>query len=162
MTRVDHRSVGTTAAAYTPADADALVAAVGRLSVHDHACLIHETREEQLDAVLPFVRHGLAAGERCVYFADHTTVDAVLAALRATGVEADSECERGALRVLTARESYLRDGAFDPDAMLAFLGEATASALADGFSALRVTGRDDLGAWRQPRTQSASWSTNPG
>ena len=139
MTRVDHRSVGTTSAAYTPADADALVAPVGRLSVHDHCCLIHETSEEQLAAVLPFVRHGLAAGERCVYIADHTTVDAVVTALLGSGVDATAECARGALRIITARDSYLRDGAFDPGAMLAFLEEATASALADGFSALRVT-----------------------
>ena len=130
----------TTAAACTPAEVDAFAAALRRLSVHDHCCLIHETREEQLAAVLPFVRHGLAAGDRCVYIADHTTVDAVLDALRAGGVDATAECVRGALQVITARASYLRDGGFDPDAMLTFLGEATASALADGFSALRVTG----------------------
>ena len=89
---------------------------------------------------MPFVRHGLAAGQRCVYIADNDTVDSVGAALRSAGVDVDAESARGALQILTKRETYLRDGRFDPDRMIADLAEASAAAKADGFSALRVTG----------------------
>lgn len=110
-----------------------------RVSIHDHLCLIYTSRAEQFAAVLPFIRHGLAAGERCMYIADNS-VDDVFAALGDDGIETAAEVRRGALQVLDKRESYLRDERFDPDAMIAFLAAAEQSAKDDGFSALRVTG----------------------
>src|SRR5450756_2179219 len=123
-----------------PETHEALASAIEGLAVHDHLCLIYESQEEQFAAVVPFMRHGLAAGQACMYIADDNTADAVGAALRSDGIDTDAESARGALRILTKRESYLRDGRFDPDAMIAFLAEATAEARVDGFSALRVTG----------------------
>jgi len=136
-----------------PALIDAFASAIERISVHDHLCLIHETREEQFAAVLPFVSHGLAAGERCVYIADDDTASSVLAAMRSAGVDTEAETSRGALQVLTKREPYLRDGAFDPDAMLAFLEDATNAARTDGFGALRVTGEMTWVLGSEPGTE---------
>jgi len=136
-----------------PGAHEALASAIEGLSVHDHLCLIYESQEEQFAAVVPFIRHGLAAGQRCVYVADDNTVDAVGAALRSGGVDVDAESARGALRILTKPESYLRDGRFDPDGMIALLGEATAAAKADGFSALRATGETTWGLGGEPGTE---------
>lgn len=51
-------------AATTMADhgAGQLTEAIGRLQVHDHLCLIYETREEQFAATVPFIRLGLERG----------------------------------------------------------------------------------------------------
>lgn len=119
---------------------DTLDAAIERVPVHDHLCLIYESQAEQFAAVVPFVRSGLEAGQRCVYIADDNAADEVVAALSGSGVDVEAETGRGALRVLTKRESYLRGGRFDPDEMIAFLADAVDAAKADGFSALRVTG----------------------
>ena len=119
---------------------DSLATALETLGPHDHLCLIYSSLEEQLEAIVPFVRLGLSAGERCIYVADDNEADTVLRALDVAGVDTRREVERGALSVITKRGSYLRDGWFDPDAMIAFLAETTAQALADGFSALRVAG----------------------
>ena len=117
-----------------------LAAAMAGLGTHDHLCLIYESREEQFAAVVPFIGDGLAAGQRCLYVADDNTVECVRAALHDAGIDVAEAIARGALGVLTKRDAYLRDGTFDPDEMIAFLGDATAAALEDGFSALRVTG----------------------
>jgi PAS domain S-box-containing protein len=123
-----------------PTGTPTLTTALESITVHDHLCLIYETREEQFAAVVPFIHRGLATGERCVYIADDNTVEDVVTALRDDGIDTRAEVRRGALQVLDKRESYLRDGTFDPDAMIAFLAAAERAAGEDGFTALRVTG----------------------
>jgi PAS domain S-box-containing protein len=131
-----------------------LLSALEALLPHAHLCLIYETPDEQRAAVVPFVRLGLERGERCVYVVDETTAATVLDALRNDGVDTTAAQASGALAVLTKRETYLRDGAFDPERMIAYLAESTAAARADGFAALRVTGEmtwalgDTIGADR--------------
>jgi len=136
-----------------PETQETLASAMEGLSVHDHLCLIYESQEEQFAAVVPFMRHGLAAGQRCVYVADDNTADVGGAALRSDDIDVDAESARGALRILTKRESSLRDGRFDPDGMIAFLAEATAEARADGFSALRVAGEMTWALGGEPGTE---------
>ena len=119
---------------------DSLLPAIEALGPHDHVCLVYSSREEQLAAVVPYVRLGLAAGERCVCIADAGGIAELGAALGAAGVDTEAQAGRGALALLTPRGAYLRDGAFDPDDMIAFLTAETERALADGFRALRVTG----------------------
>ncbi|PWB50697.1 MAG: hypothetical protein C3F06_11555 [Candidatus Methanoperedenaceae archaeon] len=117
-----------------------LMKALSELDVHDHLCLIYENRDEQLAAVIPFIRMGLERGEQCVYIIDENTRQVVLEAMRKDGIDVDSAIKSGALKVLTKREVYLRDGYFDPDSMIRFLKDAVDSAKKAGFSALRVTG----------------------
>ncbi|MCL6640060.1 MAG: MEDS domain-containing protein, partial [Candidatus Rokubacteria bacterium] len=87
-----------------------------------------------------YLKQGLARGERCLYVVDDATAAEVAEALRRAGVAVDAEQDRGALTIITKRESYLRSGRFDPSAMLAFLDEAVREAVAGGFAGLRVTG----------------------
>ncbi|MFA6002064.1 MAG: MEDS domain-containing protein [Thermoleophilia bacterium] len=117
-----------------------LMEALKKLGVHDHLCLIYESREEQLAAVIPFMRIGLERGERCVYIADDNTVATVSEAMRAQGIDVDATVASGALSVITKREAYLKEGRFDPDWMINFLIDAVAAAKTDGYSALRATG----------------------
>jgi signal transduction histidine kinase len=111
-----------------------------RLDHGDHVCLIYETFEEQMAAVVPFFREGLARGECCAYIVDEREAGDVVTVLSAHGLDVEGARERGALRFLTKREAYLRSGAFDPEAMIAFLSQTQDEALAAGFTGLRVTG----------------------
>jgi PAS domain S-box-containing protein len=106
----------------------------------DHICPIYETRAEQMAAAVPYMKEGLARGERCLYIGDDSDVEAVAQALAAAEVDIAHERERGALWILTKRESYLKSGKFDPQMMIDFMRSAQAQALADSFSGLRVTG----------------------
>lgn len=113
---------------------------LGTLRPGDHLCLIYETPEEQFAAAIPFVRDGLAQEQQCLYVADERTVDEVRAALGAAGVDVDAEERWGALRIATKRQTYLKDGIFDPEAMINLLRAATLEAVGRGYKALRVTG----------------------
>ena len=57
----------------TPRERRRLLRALEELRVHDHLTLIYETRSEQFDAVIPFIRLGLDRGEKCLYIVDETT-----------------------------------------------------------------------------------------
>ena len=117
-----------------------VVAGLGRLAAHDHLCLIYETREEQLSALVPFLRQGLERGERCFYVADHRRVAEMDPALRARGLDLDGAVQRGAFALATERETYLAGGEFDPDKMLDLAEGAAAQAVRDGFGGLRIVG----------------------
>ena len=69
----------------------------------DHLCLIYEDRAEQMAAAVPFIRDGIAAGERCAYVAADQTLEEVAAALSAAGVDVQAAKQRGALLLLTWR-----------------------------------------------------------
>jgi hypothetical protein len=43
---------------------------LGQLKPGDHICPIYNSVDEQLATAVPFVKQGLACGERCVYVTD--------------------------------------------------------------------------------------------
>lgn len=114
--------------------------AIITLKPHDHLCLIYESREEQYAAVIPYIKTGLERNEKCLYIIDESSFEDVRSALQAAGVEVDQALRRGALLILTKQDTYLKDGAFNPDRMMAVLEKMVKDALAEGFNALRVTG----------------------
>jgi signal transduction histidine kinase/ActR/RegA family two-component response regulator len=109
-----------------------------RLRQGDHLCLIYDRAAEQMAALIPFLKRGLAAGERCLYLADDATTDLAEQALASEGIDVARERERGALVLLTRRDAFLREGRFDPGAMTDLLRQAEQEALDDGFGGLRV------------------------
>jgi PAS domain S-box-containing protein len=113
---------------------------VSRVTAGSHLCLVYEDESEQLAAVVPYVKTGLGRGERCVYIADDRSVEEIEVALARAGVDVAREHRRGALRIMTKRETYLASGVFDPEAMIALLRDETECALADGFTGLCITG----------------------
>jgi hypothetical protein len=107
----------------------------------DHVCSIHATEEEQLTVAAGFIADGIGRGDRGVYVAESAeTILRFRAALGATGLDAGALAARGALIELTHAQTYLSDGRFDADRMLAMLGAVAEQALAAGFFGLRACG----------------------
>ncbi|NUB91341.1 MEDS domain-containing protein [Haloterrigena sp. SYSU A121-1] len=113
----------------------------GRTRSHDHLALLYESRDEQFDAVIPFVRRGLEDGERCLYLADETGRDEICDALRDAGVDVDEALESDALVLSDAEDAYLRDGSFDLEASLELLETFVAESTVD-FEGARVTAEE--------------------
>ena len=113
---------------------------VGTLRQGDHVCAVYERPSEQLRSVARYVKAGLKGGERCVYIADDRTVREVQDALAAEGVDVGAAQDSDRLILLTKRETYLANGSFDPDQMIAALSEMTEQALMNDCTGLRVTG----------------------
>ena len=117
-----------------------LLTALQQLGPHDHLCSIYESREEHFAVAIPFVGIGLDRGEKCVYIADDGTEAVVRDALSAEGIDVERATATGSLMLANKEAAYLKHGIFDPDWMFTFWADATAEAMSQGFSALRVTG----------------------
>ena len=128
----------------TGAEHDAsLLEALAQLGPSEHLCSIYESAEEHLAVAIPFIQMGLAHGEKCIYIADDGTQGLIQDAMRAYGIEVELALETGKLVLGTKDDAYLRDGAFDPAWTFTFWKEATAKAMKEGFSALRMTGETE-------------------
>jgi signal transduction histidine kinase len=121
----------------------ALPAALEQLAPRDHLCSIYESPEEHFAVAIPFIRIGLDRDEKCIYIADDGTEAAVQDAMYAAGIDVERAIATDSL-VLAAKEgAYLKHGSFDPEWMFTFWSDATAEAMSQGFSALRVTGETE-------------------
>ena len=115
---------------------------IGRLKQGDHLCLIYDTPAEKLAALVPFLRTGLARGERSLFLGQapaSSGTGGIERSLENDGIPVGREIERGALVILSDRESWLDRGRFDPNSFQDLLRRAEQQALDDGFSGLRAT-----------------------
>jgi hypothetical protein len=120
-----------------------------QVSSGDHVCAFYQGQAERSDVLLPFLRAGLAAGDKCICVMDPSDLDAVVGDLGAGLVDGRAQLDHQ-LDVLPVDLVYLRTGAFVPDLMLDFWDEAVSSALEDdGFSFVRAVG-DTTWALRSP------------
>ncbi len=108
------------------------------MKVHDHICLIYEDEEEWESIIIPFLIEGFEGNEKCIYITDRHRSETIKELLIERGF--DPEKLKGQFKILSEDEAYTRDGTFDPDAMIKLLEQETEKALAEGYSALRVTG----------------------
>ena len=124
----------------TPVHASRTISSIADLRPGDHLGCLYETEEEHRAVVVPFLRHGLERGEKVVYIVDTHTAEVILDYLRDDGLDVRSYQARGQLAILGREDTYLRAGVFDPAGMIATLRSETERALAEGYTALRVTG----------------------
>ncbi|MFJ4716234.1 MEDS domain-containing protein [Streptomyces sp. NPDC088785] len=114
--------------------------AVDAMGHGDHLCLAFADDAEQRRVMTTYLLTGLERGERVLYFADQTAPDQVFDWLREAGTDPTAALDSGQLMVTTADESYLADGPFDADAMVAALHQEVTESLAAGYTGLRVSG----------------------
>jgi signal transduction histidine kinase len=113
---------------------------IAGLGPGDHLCILYETEEEHRALLTPFLRQGLERGEKVLYVVDAHAARTVLDYLRDDGLEVEPYLASGQLSILAASDAYMSGGGFDPDGMISFLRAETGRAMAEGYSALRITG----------------------
>lgn len=111
-----------------------------RLAPGQHVCFIYETEEEHRRVLTAFLRQGLERNEKVLYITDVHDPVAILSYLQNNGLDTTSHVARGQLSILVPEETYLQGGFFDPQRMIARLQAETEQALAEGFTALRISG----------------------
>ena len=112
----------------------------GEVSPGDHIVFIYENTRELTAFRVPFIKEGLARGERCLYVVDDQELPEVTEALAAAGVDVDRESRRGAL-VFMNGEEYAGPPPLDPLRMVELLRRRAAAAASSGFTGLRVAGQ---------------------
>ena len=114
-----------------------LLTALERLGPSDHLCMSYTTEQELLAATIAFIRLGLDRHEQCAYIANGPVHGAVLAGLRAAGLDVEAATADATLSVLTWADTYLQGGCGDSERMLAWVDERAGAALRAGFTAFR-------------------------
>jgi hypothetical protein len=108
-----------------------------------HACGFFRSRDEAYHTLLPFIREGMARGEKALHITNPALRDDHLRRLSEGGVDTRAAVANGHLEVLTWNQAYLKGGRFSPDAMLALLEQSIQADRAAGFARTRVIG--DMG-----------------
>ncbi len=106
----------------------------------DHLCCLYDTEDEHRHLLTPYIRQGLNRHQKVIYITDAHTADQVLGYLEDDGIKVEKPLNSGQLTLMTASDSYLKDGEFDPDRMIRMLDSEAKKAIDEGYSALRVTG----------------------
>jgi MEDS: MEthanogen/methylotroph, DcmR Sensory domain len=110
-----------------------------KLAPGDHVCAFYPGLADRDEILIPYLRAGLEAGDKCVCVVDATDSEAVLSAL---GPEVDlgAYLGRQQLDVQRSQDTYLRGGGFSTEAMLDFWATSVGGAAAGGFGFTRAVG----------------------
>ena len=95
------------------------------MNVSDHICAFYRGREERDEVLVPFLREGLRAGDKCVCVLDTTDPDVLDAELTD-----EPRVEGYQLSAFRSEDTYLANGRFEPDDMLDFWESEAQSAFA--------------------------------
>lgn len=117
-----------------------MLSSIERMQPGDHYCGVYRTDDDWRAIIVDFIKGGIARNEKIVYLVNLTSAEQLRAILRDAGIGVDALIDKGQLMIVTAKEAYLKDGQFEPDKMIALLGEETDKAIAEGYTALRATG----------------------
>src|SRR4030081_3308133 len=101
------------------------------LAPGDHVCAFYRGLPERDEILIPFLREGLRAGDKCICVVDASDPETVLAALGAD-LDVGPCLGRHQLEVQRSVEAYLPDGRFSTTEMLVFWDRVVGGALADG------------------------------
>lgn len=114
------------------------LSAVGEAPWGTHFCLLYDTSAELLKTVAPYLAHGLAANEFCVWITSESlrAIEAE-AALRELVPELDGYLARGQIEIVNFGDWY--GERFDPDSALEKVAGKLVAALDRGFDGMRVT-----------------------
>jgi hypothetical protein len=115
-----------------------------------HVCAFFGSDEEEYRVLLPFVKEGFDAGDRAVHVVEPHRCADHLRRLAAEGIDTAAAGERGQLELRTSAETYLRDGRFDTERMLATFEGLAGGGGAAGFARSRMVCRMDWAAERRP------------
>jgi hypothetical protein len=106
-----------------------------------HFCAFFRSEDEELRTLLPFIREGLAAGEKAIHIVNAKTCDEHRARLTAAGIDVASAEGSGQLDVIAWPNSdLLGGGEFDPERALHLIDQVLGRARQQGYRRTRGIG----------------------
>ncbi len=105
-----------------------------------HIASFYRNLSELRRIAVPFIQKGLEQGDRCICVVHEETRDGLQGSLQDQGVDVEAALESGQLGILTAEETYLSPGYFNPEKMLEFYESALRTAIEEGYRVIRATG----------------------
>jgi hypothetical protein len=118
---------------------------VGRIPRGIHMCHFYRKREDLVAALVPFFAAGLSSNERCIWITAEPlpALEAKLE-LQKTGLDVEAALGSGALTILDFSDWYTKAEGLTSREVAALWLSQEERALAEGYSALRITGNASL------------------
>jgi hypothetical protein len=98
----------------------------------DHICAFYLGLAERDEVLMPYLRAGLQAGDKCICVVDATDPAAVLAHIGA-GIDVEGCVASHQLDLRKSSEAYFPSGRFSTDEMIAFWDESVGAAMSGGL-----------------------------
>lgn len=112
---------------------------MSELQPGNHACFLYETPEEHRTTITSFVNKGINNEEKIVYIAEENSPGLIKQQL-ADGIPGlDNFLKSGQLEIKNPDKALLLKNGFNLQSLMYYLKRKTEKALAEGFSALRIT-----------------------
>lgn len=105
----------------------------------NHLCFLYKTEAEHRAVLTSFLRQGLEQGEKVIYLFDHRVPETIHIYLKDGGLDLDPYLRRGQLLFLSAPETFLSQGKFEPEALISLWQREIKKSAAEGFKGLRVS-----------------------
>ena len=107
------------------------------LGARPHICAFFDTPADEYRTLLPFIKEGLAIGEKAVYTVDLRRRDYLVQELASSGVDVDTLCRNGQLELRDWYNTHLRTGRFVASDTLKLFQEIVRDSVPGGFPLVR-------------------------
>ena len=114
-----------------------------QLAESRHVCAFFNSDEEEYRVLLPFIKDGFECGDKAVHVVNPGQHGDHLQRLTAAGIDVAAAEKKEQFELRTNSETYLRDGQFDPDRMLAAFEQLASGNAKGGFPLSRIVCRMD-------------------
>ncbi len=114
-----------------------------RLGDVRHICAFFNNDEEEYRVLLPFIKDGVECGDKAIHVVNPDQRHEHIHRLTSAGIDVSAAERRGQLELRTNTETYLRDGQFSQDRMLAAFEEIASGKAMGGFPLSRIVCRMD-------------------
>jgi hypothetical protein len=114
-----------------------------RLEEARHVCAFFNSDDEEYRVLLPFIKDGFECGDKAVHVVNPEQYRDHLERLAAEGIDSTATQQSGQLELRTNIETYLPDGRFDQDRMLAVFEQMASDNAKGGFPRSRIVCRMD-------------------
>jgi MEDS: MEthanogen/methylotroph, DcmR Sensory domain len=111
-----------------------------------HVCAFFNNDDEEYRVLLPFIKDGFECGDKAVHVVNPGQRHDHLQRLAAAGIDSATTQQSGQFELRINTKTYLRDGHFDQDQMLAAFEQMASGNAKGGFPRSRIVCRMDWAA----------------
>src|SRR5215471_10373759 len=115
-----------------------------------HVCAFFHSREEEYRVLLPFIKDGFDRGEKAFQIVDSNLREQHLNRLTTAGIDVVSAEESGQFELVDWENTYLKDGHFDSDRLLALVQDVLETGMKEGFPLTRIVGHMEWALEQRP------------
>lgn len=103
-----------------------------------HVCAFFNSKEEEYNTLIPFLKEGLENGDKAFHIVDKRGHDEHLDTLLNSGIDLKASTKKNQFEVKPWEEAYLRDGNFKQERMLELIEQVLTKGKSEGFPLTRL------------------------